>query len=108
MNGHDDIRLGTLIPAHDRTAEIVRQLLPHGFESFQIAFGTRVGDFPLPTLAESVRDVFVAHPAAQPSADLPPVVSALGWAAGWATKTSRTLSASVGSGKSPTRVPKAI
>jgi sugar phosphate isomerase/epimerase len=78
MNGHDDIRLGTLIPAHDRTAEIVRQLLPHGFESFQIAFGTRVGDFPLPALAETVREVFAAHHTAQPGADLPPVVSALG------------------------------
>ena len=31
MQGHDDIRIGTLVPAHERTADVIRQLLPHGF-----------------------------------------------------------------------------
>ena len=44
MRAHDDIRIGTLVPAHDRTAEVIGQLLPHGFETFQIAFGRSVGD----------------------------------------------------------------
>ena len=32
MTDHDDIRIGTLVPAHDRTADVIAQLLPHGFE----------------------------------------------------------------------------
>jgi hypothetical protein len=43
MNAHDDIRIGTLVPAHDRTPEVIRQLLLHGFETFQISFGRSIG-----------------------------------------------------------------
>jgi hypothetical protein len=32
MNAHDDIRIGTLVPAHGRTPEVTRQFLPHGFD----------------------------------------------------------------------------
>jgi sugar phosphate isomerase/epimerase len=77
MHGHHDIRIGTLVPAGERTPEIVRQLLGHGFESFQIAFGRSVGDFDVAALAAAVRDVLAAHAAA--SADEPPPrVSAVG------------------------------
>ena len=44
MSAHDDIRIGTLVPAHDRNTEVIRQLLPHGFETLQISVGKRVGD----------------------------------------------------------------
>jgi hypothetical protein len=44
MNAHVDIRIGTLVPAHDRTPEVIRQLLPHGFETFQIRFGKGVAE----------------------------------------------------------------
>ena len=45
MNAHADIRLGTLVPVHDRTPDVIEQLLPHGFETFQLSFGRTVGDF---------------------------------------------------------------
>ncbi|HLL89861.1 MAG TPA: sugar phosphate isomerase/epimerase family protein [Tepidisphaeraceae bacterium] len=35
MTNHSDIRIGTLIP-HDNAANYIRQVLPHGFESFQL------------------------------------------------------------------------
>jgi sugar phosphate isomerase/epimerase len=75
MHAHDDIRLGTLVPAHDRTAEVVRQLLPHGFETFQVSFGRGVGDAPVERLADAVRAVLDVHPAAD---GVPRRVSALG------------------------------
>ena len=76
MNGHDDIRIGTVVPAHDRTAAIIGQLLPRGFESFQISFGSRVGDFDVLGLADTVRRTLDAHPVA--SHEPPPRVSAIG------------------------------
>ena len=39
--GQLDIRIGTLVPAH-RGVEYVEQILPHGFESVQVAFGQTV------------------------------------------------------------------
>jgi len=75
MQAHDDIRLGTLVPAHDRTAEVVRQLLPHGFETFQVSFGRGVGDAPVERLADAVRALLDVHPAAD---GVPRRVSALG------------------------------
>lgn len=75
MHAHDDIRLGTLVPAHDRTAEVVRQLLPHGFETFQVSFGRGVGDSPVERLAESLCRLLDAHPAPD---GLPRRVSAIG------------------------------
>jgi sugar phosphate isomerase/epimerase len=75
MHAHDDIRLGTLVPAHDRTAEVVRQLLPHGFETFQVSFGRGVGDAPVQRLADSIRGVLDAHP---PPDGVPRRVSAIG------------------------------
>jgi sugar phosphate isomerase/epimerase len=42
-SGHHDIRIGTLVPAH-RGVDYMCQILPHGFESIQVAFGQTVGD----------------------------------------------------------------
>ena len=57
------------MPAHDRTPEVIGQLLPHGFESFQVSFGRTVGDFDLAGLAAAVGRVIAAFPIADPSAD---------------------------------------
>ena len=65
MHAHDDIRIGTLVPAHDRTADVIAQLLPHGFETFQISFGRSVGDVDVARLAEGVRRSLDGHPLAE-------------------------------------------
>jgi sugar phosphate isomerase/epimerase len=76
MHAHDDIRIGTLVPAHERTAEVIAQLLEHGFETFQIAFGRTVGDFPVEPLAAAVGRVLRSTSVAD--GDVPPRVSAIG------------------------------
>ena len=75
MHAHDDIRIGTLVPAHDRTPELIEQLLPHGFETFQISFGRSVGAFDLAGLADRVGRVLAAH---EPADGIPRRVSSLG------------------------------
>ena len=76
MHAHEDIRIGTLVPAHDRTPEVIGQLLPHGFETFQVSFGISVGDFDVAGLAARIARVLQSHPAA--SHEPPPRVSAIG------------------------------
>ena len=76
MHAHDDIRIGTLVPAHDRTAEVIGQLLPHGFETFQISFGRSLGDVDLGGMADRVRRQLDAHDV--PAHDLPRRVSGIG------------------------------
>ena len=51
---HDDIPIGTLVQAEHDAAEYIRQILPHGFESFQLTFFRRVGEVDLARLAEDV------------------------------------------------------
>ena len=75
MHAHDDIRIGTLVPVHDRTAEVVEQLLPQGFETFQLSFAHRIGDVDLERLAERLRETLAAFPA---SDGIPRSISALG------------------------------
>ena len=75
MTAHDDIRIGTVVPAHERTAEVIGQLLPHGFESFQISFGRTVGDFDVLALAAAVRRVLEASACAD---GLPARISTVG------------------------------
>ena len=50
-----DIRIGTLTGGSPTTAETIRSLLPHGFESFQITFWQTLGDTDLARLAGEVR-----------------------------------------------------
>ena len=76
MHAHEDIRIGTLVPAHDRTPEVIGQLLPHGFETFQVSFGTSVGDCDVAGLATRIARVLESHPA--PPSEPPPRVSAIG------------------------------
>jgi sugar phosphate isomerase/epimerase len=75
MTSHDDIRLGTVVPAHDRTAEVIAQLLPHGFETFQLSFGRSVGSFNLAGLAARVGEVLAGH---EPADGIPRRISCLG------------------------------
>ena len=64
MHGHDDIRIGTVVPAHERTAEVVHGLLGLGFESFQVSFGRSLAGLDPAALAPRLRDVIGAWPAA--------------------------------------------
>ena len=73
---HADIRIGTVVPAHDRTPEVIRQLVGLGFESFQIVFGRSVGSLDVQALAATVRSVLGRHPG--PEHAPPPRVSAVG------------------------------
>ncbi len=57
MNTHDDIRIGTLVQAEHDAAGYIRQILPHGFESFQLTFWRHVGPLDLGCLAEDVKEV---------------------------------------------------
>ena len=53
---HTDLRIDTLVNASTGSANYIRQILPHGFESFQLTF-RQVGDMDLQRLASEVRDV---------------------------------------------------
>ncbi|MBL6712364.1 MAG: sugar phosphate isomerase/epimerase [Pirellulales bacterium] len=75
MHAHEDIRIGTLVPVHERTPEIVRQLLPLGFETFQLSFGHRVGELDLKRLAGELGETLSAFEAAD---GVPRTISALG------------------------------
>ena len=55
MTGHDDIRIGTLVKAEQNAAGYIRQILPYGFESFELTFWRHVGDLNLKQLAVEVR-----------------------------------------------------
>jgi len=70
MSSHADIRIGTVVPAHERTPEVIRQLISLGFETFQIVFGRSIGNVDMSGLFAAVRTVLVeSSPAEQ---DLPP------------------------------------
>lgn len=51
----ESIRIGTLAGKGAKTADYIREILPHGFESFQINFWQTIGDLDLRVLAREVR-----------------------------------------------------
>ncbi|MDP0498827.1 MAG: sugar phosphate isomerase/epimerase [Verrucomicrobiota bacterium JB022] len=53
---HQDIRLGTLAPGRGNPASYIRQILPHGFECFQLTFGGNVEGLDLGRIAHEVRE----------------------------------------------------
>lgn len=53
----ESIRIGTLAGRKDQTVAYIRQILPHGFESFQINFWQSLGTVELPKLAAELRPV---------------------------------------------------
>ena len=57
MQPHDDIRIGTLAGKGKDTARYIKQLLPHGFESFQINFWQTLGGVDLKALSRDVNAV---------------------------------------------------
>ncbi len=65
------IRIGTLVPAQSSigAAAYIRQILPYGFESFQLTFGRTLGDVNLERLAGEVHEALEGSGA---------VISALG------------------------------
>jgi sugar phosphate isomerase/epimerase len=58
-----DIRIGTLAGKGPRTAEYIRAILPHGFESFQINFWQHLHQTDLVLLAKQVNEVLAGTPA---------------------------------------------
>ena len=53
-----DVRIGTLVSGNGADpANYIKQILPHGFESFQITFWQTLGDTDLPQLAAQIKEV---------------------------------------------------
>lgn len=61
MRGHDDIRIGTLVKAERKPADYIGQILPYGFESFQLTFPGRLDGLNVEQIAEQVRRVLDEH-----------------------------------------------
>ncbi len=61
---HQDIRIGTIVNAVDGV-DYVRQIIPHGFESFEISFWKDLQGIDLPSLATDLKDCLgsVGNPA---------------------------------------------
>jgi len=51
----EGIRIGTIVRGGDG-ADYMRQILPHGFESFAVMFWQTLGDVKLPTLAREINE----------------------------------------------------
>ncbi|HXT60444.1 MAG TPA: sugar phosphate isomerase/epimerase [Pirellulales bacterium] len=58
---HDDIRIGTLVKADRDPASYIRQILPYGFESFELTFPTKLAGLDLGAIAADVRRVLDEH-----------------------------------------------
>jgi len=54
---HETIRIGTLVNGGPKAADYIRQILPHGFESFSITFWQTLGGTNLKRLAAQVNEV---------------------------------------------------
>jgi sugar phosphate isomerase/epimerase len=57
------IRIGTLASASKKTANYIKQILPHGFESFSLTFWQTLGEVDLPRLADEVKSVLAGSDA---------------------------------------------
>jgi len=65
----ETIRIGTLVNSGDNPPAYIRQILPHGFESFSISFWQTLGGADLQRMAAEVKEALAGHDA---------VVSSLG------------------------------
>lgn len=54
---HEDIRIGTLVSAGMKSAEYIRQIIDHGFESFSLTFWQTTEGIEWEKLAAEVREV---------------------------------------------------
>ena len=57
MSANTDIKIGTLVSGSGDPAGYIKQILPYGFESFQITFWQTMGGANLPEIAAKVKDV---------------------------------------------------
>lgn len=55
FTNHQDIRIGTLASAA-KGAAYLRQIIPHGFESFELTFWKNLGGVDVPALADEVNE----------------------------------------------------
>lgn len=53
---HTDIRIGTLVKGEDNPAAYIKEILPHGFESFSITFWKNNTGVDLPRMARETAD----------------------------------------------------
>lgn len=58
---HDDVLIGTLVKADRNPISYIRQILPYGFESFQLTFPDVLEGMDLERLASEVRQVLDEH-----------------------------------------------
>jgi len=74
---HQDIRIGTLASASPTLPSYLKQIIPHGFESFSITFWQKIDPaINLKTLAGEVKDVLEA--ASADAEGIKPIISSLG------------------------------
>ena len=58
QNPQLDIRIGTLVQVHHNDpVDYIRQILPYGFESFQLSFGAHIEGIDIPGLAHDLAEV---------------------------------------------------
>jgi len=57
---NETVRIGTLVNAGQKSPDYIRQILPHGFESFQISFWQELGGCDLKKLAAETREALAA------------------------------------------------
>ncbi len=55
VSKHDDIRIGTLVRACDG-AGYIKEILPYGFESFSITFGSKIGGIDIESFSEEISE----------------------------------------------------
>ncbi len=53
---HKDIRIGTIVRAAGDPAGYIKQIIKHGFESFQLTFGGSAEGIDLPKMAEEIKE----------------------------------------------------
>lgn len=59
----ETIRIGTLVNSGDNPPAYIRQILPHGFESFSISFWQTLGGADLQRMAAEVKEALAGHDA---------------------------------------------
>ncbi|MCE9559996.1 MAG: sugar phosphate isomerase/epimerase [Armatimonadetes bacterium] len=52
-----DIRIGTVVNVNDRTLSTIREILDHGFESFNLCMGNRLPEMGVEKFAKELREV---------------------------------------------------
>ena len=74
---HADIRIGTLVGKGAKTPAYLQQVIPYGFESFEINFWQRLDGVDLKRLAAAVKAVLAEAPEL-PDVGGQPIISAIG------------------------------